>query len=141
MKIDGGTFKGFLIRMEGPGSIGLNLTGSEETNVKIEEMFCADSGAEGVTHTNNEDKTEIMASYDIAEEGDYMIDVTIVVSNTGDVSEYYHSSYTVQAGKDEDQPEETDPSPEGNATEAPGTSSGTTISAAMGLVGAVVAML
>jgi hypothetical protein len=104
-------FKGFLIRLgqneeedtvamlgRAGGYLPLALTPvKEDTSVKIEESYCGVEGVAGVTHTGKEEKTEVTAILEPPQALDYIMDVTVVIGNTAESSEYYHTSYIVRA--------------------------------------------
>lgn len=87
------TFRGALIRVAGTALSTVSL--APNTNSQV-ATACDGSTAIGITHTEKSDKTELGGTISIAEAGDYIVDVTVVVSNSGS-SEYYYTQYMVVA--------------------------------------------
>jgi hypothetical protein len=88
--VAGPNFKGILIRVDGttadqvaPGS-GLSVP-----------TIC--SGSVGAaTHSNAVLKQQAVATVSLDQPGVHAVDITLVVENSGGVSEYYYSSFTVE---------------------------------------------
>jgi len=80
----------------------------EATAVKVEEAFCSLGNAGGITHKDNTPKYILKGILQIDEAlDDLILDVTVVMENTGDTSEYYYSQYefkTAERGKNEESP-------------------------------------
>lgn len=90
----GRTFRGALVRIEGSSTTTVLTAG---TNAQV-SMLCDGITAVGITHFDNTDKTEFGGTVSVMEVGDYVVDVTVVVSNGGTLgSEYYYSRYTLTA--------------------------------------------
>ena len=89
-------FRGFLLRLGSTGPSTFDaLSGGSDSNVQVATV-CDDVG--GVCHNSNSDKRSITANLKMAESSNDMpLDVTVVVLNTGGVSEYYYTAYTISA--------------------------------------------
>jgi hypothetical protein len=101
-----GPFKGFLFRLgpqPGESEVVIDYTQSlapkdGDANAKVQTSHCVASGAGGVTHTNNNEKTSATAILEMTEPApDMIMDMTVVVANSGAKSEYYHSIYSLSA--------------------------------------------
>jgi hypothetical protein len=115
-----GPFKGFLIRLGpqiGVSELVIDYTKSlaskdGDTNAKIQTAHCVASGAGGVTHTNNNEKTSATAILEMTEPApDMIMDITVVIVNSAASSEYYHSIYSFSAVEDGSAAGPTDPMP------------------------------
>jgi hypothetical protein len=114
--ISGGTFRGFLARL---GETGVETdTAFSFTSADVQKAAaCVDVG--GVTHTSNSDKTTISAILNMATDAASMpLDVTVVVQNSGGVSEYYYSQFLLAAS--DGAPAFSPTSPVGSPVVAPG---------------------
>jgi hypothetical protein len=79
------TFRGALIRVEGPGMYDI------EAGVNAQEATtCVTLGVGGVTHMSNSDKVEFGSSFSTESEGDYKIEVTVVVANSASTGSIYY---------------------------------------------------
>jgi hypothetical protein len=88
----GATFLGALIRVESTGAF--TLTPGTDGQVST---FCV-SPVVGVTHTSNSEKTGFSGTFVADVASDYIVDVTVVISNDSTLgSEYYYSKYLLQA--------------------------------------------
>lgn len=74
----------------------LNPMTEDDASVQIEERYCVPSGVAGVTHKSNNTKTSIQATLEIPQVGFYQMDVTVVIANNAEGSEFYFTSYTVE---------------------------------------------
>ena len=99
-------FKGFLIRLGPQPGVSEFVTDftealqpSSSTDMKVEETHCVDiENVGGVTHTNSDDKTMVTAFLQMNEPAkDIIMDITVVITNTGDTSEFYHTLLTLHA--------------------------------------------
>jgi hypothetical protein len=87
----GATFRGVLIRVEGPG----DFTITPGSNAQVAAL-CTDDGVFGVTHTDNTDKVEFGSTFRTESEGEYKIEVTVVVSNTATTgSTHYYNQFVL----------------------------------------------
>ena len=91
-----GTFRGFLMRLGETGGVStVDAFSVTSSDVQLANA-CFDVG--GVTHTSNQAKTSASATLNLASAANDMpLDVTIVVENSGGVSEYYYSQFTLTA--------------------------------------------
>lgn len=90
--------------------------------MKVEETHCVDiENVGGVTHTNNNDKTKVTAILQMDEPAlDMIMDITVVIANTGETSEFYHTLLTLHAVNPADP--KTDPNnPAGSSSAVRGT--------------------
>lgn len=104
VKITGPNMKGFLIRANGGSAgvdsvsaLGLDEITQQEIPQKIQVSFaCVSQSVGGLTHTNNDLKTEVggILFFD-APTSDVILDVTVVddLNLSGLESVYYHSSF------------------------------------------------
>lgn len=99
----GDAFRGFLIRLDGNGvftDIALNPTDSDDDLTQVASLCVETYLVGGLTHTSNADKTTVVGSLQMEEAAAEMtLDVTVVVRNSesADVSEWYFSSYAMDA--------------------------------------------
>jgi hypothetical protein len=114
LKIGGGTFKGFLVRLGAPTGSSVSTVDaltivSGDADVQVASVCTNLEGAGGVTHTSNSDKTGMTSTLNMLEQVEALtLDVTVVVENTGaesssvpsGVSSYYYSRYLITAGTD-----------------------------------------
>ena len=85
----GAVFRGVLIRVEGPGSFTL----VPKLNAQI-ATACPGNGIVGVTHLDATDKSEFSSEFRTESEGNYKIEVTVVVANSATSgSTYYYESF------------------------------------------------
>ncbi len=92
----GAVFRGVLIRVEGPGSFAL----VPKLNAQI-AAACPGNGVVGVTHLDATDKTEFSSEFQTESEGNYKIEVTVVVTNSATSgSTYYYDSYQFTSFQD-----------------------------------------
>lgn len=101
-----GPFKGFLIRMGPQPSVSEFLTDftealapKDDSNVQVEQTHCVDNeNVGGVSHTNANDKNKITATLQMDEPAsDILVDITVVIANNGNKSEFYHTLLTMNA--------------------------------------------
>lgn len=88
-------FRGYLLRFD----VGNTDTGGLIPDAEgAVSSFCIAQNVSSVTHTNNNDKTEITATIDIDEDVTDLISlqVTVVVANVPASSEWYFSNYMLQ---------------------------------------------
>jgi len=88
------TFKGFSFILSAGTAAELEVTDDETQKVN---SLCA-GNAMGITHTNPQEKSKVELTLNIqatAATADIPLDVTIVVENSGTVSEYYYSRYLI----------------------------------------------
>ena len=104
-------FKGFLIRLgdNSPSSndIGMSVTlglpsnapSTNLTDAKVEESLCEEQNALGLTHNDSTEKylVEGELQFDTEFLSGLVLDVTVVMSNTAEKSEYYYSQFNLQA--------------------------------------------
>ena len=99
-----GVFKGVLVRFEVPVRSGsddfFEDFSSMDRNVKDAAETCLNSFTSlvfGYTHNNSNDKEFVVANYTVGLEDDTSgtLDVTVVIQNSGGISEYYYSGYDV----------------------------------------------
>ena len=99
-----GVFKGVLVRFEVPVRGGsddfFEDFSSMDRNVKDAAETCLNSFTSlvfGYTHNNSNDKEFVVANYTVGLDRDTIgtLDVTVVIQNSGGVSEYYYSGYGV----------------------------------------------
>mmetsp|Transcript_50045 Transcript_50045/g.121252 ORF Transcript_50045/g.121252 Transcript_50045/m.121252 type:complete len:285 (+) Transcript_50045:169-1023(+) len=99
-----GVFKGVLVRFEVPVRSGSDEFfedfSSVDRNVKDAAETCLNSFTSlvfGYTHNNSNDKEFVVANYTVGLDDDTSgtLDVTVVIQNSGGVSEYYYSGYDV----------------------------------------------
>ncbi|CAB9503685.1 expressed unknown protein [Seminavis robusta] len=93
-------FKGFLLRLDGAvfdaADVTYGFDPSEED--EIQQAAVCTGGAEGWTHTNNSPKSTVSVSITLgAARSDLRLDVTVVISNSAGVSEYYYTGYDLSA--------------------------------------------
>jgi hypothetical protein len=98
----GDAFRGFLMRLDGNGiltDIALNPTDGDDlaqvSNLCVETYLVG-----GLTHTSNTDKKTVVGTLQMNEAAEGMtLDVTVVVRNSesADVSEWYFTSYAMNA--------------------------------------------
>ena len=102
----GGTFfRGFLIRIEGQDGVDttefLNVPDGAQDMVQVLPLCVNLEEVGGVGHTNNDQKTDITSLLRLAENaGNLTMDVTMVVQNRDDVSEWYNSRDFLNAIQD-----------------------------------------
>ena len=96
LTISGGTFRGFLMRLGETGEVSTdNAFQVSGSDIQI-SFACLDEG--GVTHTSSSDKTTVSATLNMDASAVAMpLDVTVVVKNSGGVSEFYHSQFKLTA--------------------------------------------
>jgi hypothetical protein len=95
LSIQGGPFRGILIRVEGEDVDAITMTAISP--FRLSEV-CAMEGAIGISHTESSDKTGLIPIGDIGVSSgqELGVDVTVVVSNNGQKgSEYYYDRYTL----------------------------------------------
>ena len=117
MPVSGKGIKGFLIRLghspESSMKDKYDLTGAlsppgNETDAqaiareaRVEDLFCANEQASGLTHNDAQPKYliegNLLITEDIPNEGDLLLDVTVVLSNDDTKSEYYYSQFPLKA--------------------------------------------
>jgi hypothetical protein len=101
-------YKGVLYRLEAED--GSDMTGFMElsegdTNTRFADVCLAP--VVGVTHANANEKNDVPATLNTGEEpAVYLLDVTIVVANTADLSEFYYTRYTLTVGSTAPPPSE-----------------------------------
>jgi hypothetical protein len=129
------TYKGVLYRLEAHDES--DVTGMLElvegdSNTKFADNVCVAPVA-GVTHANSDEKNEVPVTLITGEDPAlYHLDVTIVLQNSADRSEYYYSRYTITVGDvpptDPPTPAPTEevPAPSPTAPSPTGSSSGAT---------------
>ena len=95
------SFKGFLMRLGEVGGVQTDAAFSVVTSggIQISTKCTGVEGVGGVTHTSSALKSKATATLKVASAAASMpLDVTVVVVNTGGVSEYYYSQFKVSAG-------------------------------------------
>jgi len=102
---DGGQpFKGFLFRLKSNDNANQDTTAFVSVDPQYETAshvaaVCLAKNLGGVTHLNNDDKTEVGALLNVGHPGSYLLEVTAVARNSIDtetgnwVSQYYFNSY------------------------------------------------
>jgi hypothetical protein len=120
-------FRGFLFRL-GAAAGGIDTTGSlllveddaadDAAMVQVADTVCVQGeDVGGLTHTNSVDKTSIKGLLRIDEVAENLtLDVTVVISNEGSVSDYAYTGYKLNAVAEESSPSTT------NAPTAPSSS-------------------
>jgi hypothetical protein len=102
-------YKGVLYRLEaedGSDMTGIIELSEGDTNTKLADDVCLVPVA-GVTHANANEKNDVPATLNTGDEpAVYLLDVTIVVSNTADMSEYYYTRYTLSVESSDHSPSE-----------------------------------
>ncbi len=94
------TYRGFIARLGGTGGVSTvtALSGGSSSDIQVAFPCTGGEGVGGVTHTNNNDKSAITATLNLGAAASGMpLDVTVVVRNNRGVSEYYFSSFTLNA--------------------------------------------
>ena len=101
-------FKGFLIRL-GPlpsesefltdFTMALTPQDGNDANVKVEQTHCIDiENVGGVTHTDSNEKNRVTAMLQMDEPAsDMIMDITVVIVNSGETSEFYYSQLLMNA--------------------------------------------
>ena len=97
----GKAFRGFLMRLESPDidtTEALSVP-ANANNIQVSEMMCVNiEGVGGLTHTGHDDKTRVKGFLQIDEPAwDLYLEVTVVVQNSGGISEWYYSEYILEA--------------------------------------------
>lgn len=100
-------FKGFLFRLRGRGgedaSTALTVIPSMKSDSQ-ELNFCG-ARASGISHTNNEMRTSMSIYFKIKEEGDFLLEVTVVQQNNPyPANGWGYSSYKLDLQKDSRDP-------------------------------------
>lgn len=94
-------FRGFLVRIEGDGvdtTEYLDIAEGDE-EIRIVSLCVIVEGVGGVSHTNNDPKTEATALLRLPEVAmNLRMDVTMVVQNRDGQAEWYNSRYILNAG-------------------------------------------
>ena len=90
-------FKGFLIRLEAKNgqhiSTALNF---ESEDMQSSPIICG-SNVEAITHKSNIAKSEIPFQLEFEEDGDYLLEVTVVVSRSSlGSNDWYYSSFDIK---------------------------------------------
>lgn len=89
-------FKGILIRLGAPS--GVDTTDSLVAGANVQEAFVCQSPDVGVTHFNNAWKAGVFATLHFEEPvSDIVIDVTVVIQNSGTISEFYYTGFRMNA--------------------------------------------
>ena len=91
------SFKGFLIRLEAKNgqhiSSALNF---ESEDIQSSPIICGNN-VEAITHKSNEAKSEIPFKLEFEEDGDYHLEVTVVVSRSSlGSNDWYYSSFDIK---------------------------------------------
>jgi hypothetical protein len=98
IQAQGASFRGALIRASSPD--GAEFTLAPGVNARVASA-CTDPNVHGVTDTNNDLKTELSATLNIATAGTVTLDVTdvtvIQASNANDGSFYFYTPYALTA--------------------------------------------
>jgi Reeler domain len=90
-----GSFRGALIRASSPDGAEFTLDPGDNA---ADAAACTDDGVLGVTHTNNDFKSELGATLFIATAGTVTLDVTVVQAhNANDGSIYLYTPFTLKA--------------------------------------------
>ena len=95
------SFKGFLMRLGEVGGVQTDAAFSVVTGggVQVSSKCTGVEGVGGVTHTSSALKTKATATLKLGSAASSMpLDVTVVVVNTGGVSEYYYTQFKLSAG-------------------------------------------
>jgi hypothetical protein len=90
------SFKGFFIRLQAleKQDISTALTGTSDQS-QSSDMSC-DTNVEAITHTSNSEKTSIPFELHFEDGGNYLLEVTVVISNqVGERDNWYYSSYDI----------------------------------------------
>jgi hypothetical protein len=90
------SFKGFLIRLEALSEqdISTALTGTSDQS-QLSVISCG-ANVEAITHNSNDFKTSIPFQLYFEDGGNYLLEVTVVVSNqVGERDNWYYSSYNI----------------------------------------------
>jgi hypothetical protein len=91
------SFKGFFIRLQAleKQDISTALTGTSDQS-QSSDMSC-DTNVEAITHTSNSEKTSIPFELHFEDGGNYLLEVTVVISNqVGERDNWYYSSYDIR---------------------------------------------
>lgn len=101
---------GFLIRVghkeDSPSSSDVDLTDAlspptnngEVVKAKVEETYCREENAGAITHKDREPKYIVKGELFLEEAvSDLILDVTVVMENSAEKSEFYYSQYQLQA--------------------------------------------
>jgi hypothetical protein len=90
-------YKGVLYRLQstdGSDATGMITVSDGDADTQLSDKCVAPVA--GVTHTNANEKNNVPATLNTGDEpASYLLDVTVVVANSGDVSEYYFTQYTI----------------------------------------------
>jgi hypothetical protein len=90
-------YKGVLYRLQstdGSDATGMITVSDGDADTQLSDKCVAPVA--GVTHTNANEKNNVPATLNTGDEpASYLLDVTVVVANSGDVSEYYYTQYTI----------------------------------------------
>jgi hypothetical protein len=90
------SFKGFLIRLEALSGQDISTALTGTSDVSQFSVVSCDANVEAITHKNNDSKTSIPFELYFEEEGNYLLEVTVVVSNKiGERNNWYYSSYDI----------------------------------------------
>ena len=92
------SFRGFLMRLGETGVQTDIALANVDTNSQISTMCTAVQGVGGVTHTSSSVKTTVTANLSLGAAASGMpLDVTVVVQNSGTISEYYSTRFLLTA--------------------------------------------
>lgn len=92
-------FRGFLLRLGETGGVSTDTAFTFAGTDIQKAAACSDVG--GVTHTSPSDKTTVSATLKLTAAATAMpLDVTVVVQNSGGVSEYYYSQFLLTSEAD-----------------------------------------
>ena len=106
--------------------------------MKVELTHCVDiENVGGVTHTDSNDKTKVTAILQMDEPAlDMIMDITVVIANTGETSEFYHTLLSLHAVDPADP--KTDPNnPAGSSSAGQCTMTTTLLRLCMGVASAL----
>jgi hypothetical protein len=116
-------YAGILFRLAPDGSMVDDTTGylqpaPDQDQTQAAENVCANP-VQGVTHTSADLKNDLAAIMEVDVAASYVLDITVVVENDSDNSEYYHSQYQIVAEAAASAPTESAPTTEDGSTPAP----------------------
>ncbi|CAB9509367.1 expressed unknown protein [Seminavis robusta] len=93
-------FKGFLLRLDSAllADVGIEFGLPEAETQEIQPAIVCTAPSKGMTHTSNSPKSSTMFTIELdGPVPDLALDVTVVVTNSAGVSEYYYTGYMLSA--------------------------------------------
>jgi hypothetical protein len=91
-------FRGYLMALSTSAGTDLSAALAPEDDAAGQAASVCAAPLFGITHTSNADKTEVSSVFSLDEETELILDVTVVIVNSGGVSEYGYGGYRLSNG-------------------------------------------